>query len=554
MKINESLKSTSIEHQDLTFDKLHKKIKEKKMLWHSPGTQIRLKEGNLYLKLFSFNPKGDEAVRNEKFVGAADLIRNSIDRQFGFQTIGARTVGQYVVDRLALEHGEYRVDYGDLDKVHSIIQGAREEYGLSLEVQSGAQGNRQSGVSASRISQSVRSIAEGTKCLHRAILEDVIVSYKSDGSTAPQHERTAQYIMHELGAVEQAGGTFTLDGGLSKKNIERAVKTMEAMRRDGSIPGNDLGTGNVKALLEITDMQRRIDVAGDRLNSLNHRFDRLSARLPSLGPASERMKQVTNENRKLVRELRTLTYPDGLLSNNTRAELSNRILAHCEKSQEILRESFGAAYELDGLDGNEKEMLKHCRQIGAEQAIETLSLISSLRRFSAQSLTDSVTKAIDRTMVDGAIDAGTGNSFTADMRERLSQKVEVPKTLYGRARLNGKGMSADYNRVIGKLLPFVDGFEDLDEKQRIRLDRDLKNAMTLNDTMIESFSHGQRVRRKLNDNETLADLSKLQKMRYALQCLQVRNRMMIELPRSEPIVERSATLRHLNNLSDLDLS
>ncbi len=538
MSINDILKSAPIEHQDLTFDQLHEKIKES-ALWQRAGAQIRLKGGELYLKMFNFNPLGDESVRAEKFAGAADAIRNAIDRQYGFQTVGDRTIGQHVLDQIALEHdGEYRVDFGDLDKVQKIIQAAREEYGLNLEDRSGDLQNQRSGVSASRISPSASTVAEGTRRLYSAILHDIITSDTSGTSTAADQEAAANRVMYELGAVKGGDGTFILAGGLSSENISRAVDTIEAIQQNADLPGIAFGADNVRALYEVTDLQCRIDVAAGRLNTLNHRLEKVADVTPSI--AADKLRGIADENRALVRELRTLTYPDDLCSNDVRAELSNRIVEHCEKSAAFLQQELDAALNRDDLSKIDKEVLKGCRDIAVDQLLETLSLVPHLRRVSAQSLTVSY-KTVDRKMLDGIADFDLGSAYTAGMKERLNQSIEVPRTLYGKSDSEGHASLEDastmYNSGARNLLPFVERFGDLTQDERKQLARDLKDVLADNDAMLERISRRQRIRGNFVDHAAHNDLGKLQEMRYALQCLELQNLLMVEGPKRQTVTE-----------------
>ncbi|MEM9617982.1 MAG: hypothetical protein AAF936_08485 [Pseudomonadota bacterium] len=264
---------------------------------------------------------GDWIVRNNKFLDAASVIRDAIDREHQGIIVDGGTLGEYVIRTIMNDHRkEHRLTVGDLKKATQYINTGRERgERIAGAYKRSGQAVDATGASASRTAPNSRTITEGRKLMRDAIIDDLEEYFDSE---APERENEDSYnsksYITSVGSfsdnprnlatdIEKMADSYmaTLDdaGGLCEANL---IKLMDQFQK-ANIPHE-----NIAELVELTDLQRKTDVSGERLNEACHQLEAMSRNGGLAKKTAQDVDEPIAESRRLVHRMKNLPFPDRL--------------------------------------------------------------------------------------------------------------------------------------------------------------------------------------------------------------------------------------------------
>ncbi|MEM9617988.1 MAG: hypothetical protein AAF936_08520 [Pseudomonadota bacterium] len=371
---------------------------------------------------------GDWIIRNNKFLDAASVIRDAIDRERQGIIVEGVSLGEYVVRTIMKEHPkEHRLTVGDLKKATQYIEtGVKRGKRIDRAYRRRGPNVGVTGASTSRTAPSMGAINKGRERMRRAVIADLEAHFGPSAQEIDNEDSYDDDAFHNsesfgsfndgprnsaTNAKKMAGSYMaTLDhtGGLCEANL---INLMDQFQK-ANIPHH-----NIAKLVDLTDLQRKIDVSGERLNEACHKLEAVRLNGKGAEDNARSLRDAIAKSRRLVHRMKNLPFPDGLERER------NTLFESLKENYAGFR---GILYFVRASDPENKDAIKALERA----TLETYDLAHAcLSRADRNSGASAVTEPFhwDR-------DLKSDKNFTEVIKgfddAAINEPVSVPKTLY----------------------------------------------------------------------------------------------------------------------------
>ncbi len=362
----------------------------------------------------------------EKYLAGRDEIIRSINLSYGFALHQGKLIGEHVVEELLADRAREEAETAPGEKLspeklrlgrrHICIQ-FQDLRTLQTKIDAITDGQIEPlnesdqqrlalSVGYMRARQTHGSVAKGTAALLEAVTEDLIEHRKSKMKPSKltansrthrdEAEKEAKQILYRMGMktiTQDDAEVHHLPGGLSPVNVDKASLWLHA---------GDVIDVNTMTMLQCTDLPRHINNGGDRLLALNNKLDqqitllsietarqRLSNRIggaelvrktKDFDRAKREIRAAVEESRSIIRELKLIPYPDGMIDWDNRQRFYDSLAGNIAKMDDVIHrlhvllESGVFARERRGA----ANISKTC-DIAQQHCIEAVALASAVR-------------------------------------------------------------------------------------------------------------------------------------------------------------------------------
>lgn len=385
----------------LAWQKTNKGLSDDAKLRSTAKKGLYVKDG-ISRKGFSFcgfHFRGPLIERGNKYLKARNDIARSINLSYGNLMYEGQLLGNYVIDQLLTERaqqesaaasengvadpedvkrrkGNMSLRYRDLETLQAKIDEVKaklDEKGTYVVGDEGQNKKLPSSIGYMRGRQSYEAVGAGTQALIQSLTSDFLAHERSTQEKAFFNNnqgllrkrakldaiKTLKMMGMKVHKTDKGKELFYLPGGLTPQNVVRAENSLA----DKGIGSNS----NTRALLSLAELPSKINAHGDALLELDRELYALASDCNAnearatlefslmqehdyppkeASKCREQLKKIeadthklVEENRDLVRELQSLSYPGDLLDDdNKRAELYRKSVANLKKMDQIVSE------------------------------------------------------------------------------------------------------------------------------------------------------------------------------------------------------------------------
>lgn len=461
---------------------------------------LRIKDGiDNFLRLNKIMDK-----RGKKFADATEIFKEAINRQYPGEMVGEKTLGEHLLQDVMKDHGDGdRISAPEIKALYEKLHAHADKHNLDA-----TESNRAtlSTVASSRVVQSDASIEAGEALLKEAIAKDLFAThphYKGNPARA-------------LARADQILSRVDLRNGLTTSSYNAVIDEMA--KRHPSV----VLLSNTRRLLDLLDIQSKINVASRQLRHLNAALPRFSQYFSNEKRAA--LDEALSERRAILQDLGKLSFPDDLNDLDKISELATRLEQNCFQMNDAMEE-----VDRSKFPDRENAFLHHL-----EQGAETLGLATALRSYA------------------GCVDEAAGPAVQYDVMEDsldvLSRaKVVIPKTLWTAPTRQASDTFSDVAKAYGDSLKesqdlWYNVRNNAPEATLDRTEYELKRALALNDAMLEGFERAEAVRgdRAFSEDSAKGSLfnTKYQRLKLNLQLVYVRALMQQDIQRAPSTTPR----------------
>lgn len=463
-----------------TFDKIYEDTQDQRDKHRGKGALARF---DIY-KGFRFKSRTDNILRldrildarGQKFTDAASVLKHSINLQYPGQMLNGKTLGDALVKSVIGEcpDGEC-VSPEQMEELYTALH----EHAGDLEAAS-VDVTAPSTVSISNIVQSESSIASGKEFLLMALNNDL--------NEHPEYKGRPKLVKARAKKILSG---VDMRNGLSKLSFDQARNALEAGRPEVSA---GYYMERLKTLLDTRD---RVQTASTLFSKFNQTLRHVGG---CLDKATQKdLSAVLNGRHKIMQNLMNLSFPEGISDPAQLEELAGRLEKnYCELSR-IKNDiaDFGESAGLNSL------YFKTVKANLSYQISEALGLASTLRALAQDSVDDR--KSARRFQNAGTQDKYIydADAFDDAMEALTDREFSAPKTLWKAPTRQAKDtfrmVAIAYNNSLRETQALWDGyFADDEETPLDCVERELRNALSLSDAVLDSFDRAEAVRGKDN--------------------------------------------------------